>query len=601
VQVRAVGSATRIADGAITKGVDVSNLNYLVNGTSALYVLYTADDDKFWFVWASDERLRLDKESSDWLSRKSVTLKFREELSLTALSAIHARVLQESRMRRRVAETLANSSLKEEVRFSIDGKTLTTTDSLEAFEKLSSNGLLFVTHGLARDVLRLYGLLTDSQRNEPKICAVAAYACMSTGQYNDALGNAGRALLKKDQLDNADLSFVEEVRDVCLYQLGRISLEETLQRAETRASSASGSYALIKRVDVLRFAVLRNQCRDEYASGFRELRSLLVEIQRDETISGPLKLEAHIHVLYAEGHLMWILFTHALTATVARELLKVAVLEPWHQDVRNALTRIVEWEREIERVIAQANQFGIPVLIAEALRTRLVGRSAIIHGMKFAADRLKIGAAPTLADIELLLKDANSAVECYRIAQHLEGELSVRMAIADLYEMLGEVGRAEAIAREIKPQADAMGYGRITAACDRLLSNTSIWKQLERELDHNEKTDEDVQWSEMQGEQMKRFAASMVDIERLPPDRFEHVHNDVKATRMGAIERVHWCRHLQLLQNLLHNQLPQTSYSVPCVYSCGCARHGYASMTPSPDARSAIDRFNTTALRLSLN
>src|SRR5687768_9584021 len=38
VQLRAVGRANRLADGTIAKSVDVSNLNYLINGTSALYI-----------------------------------------------------------------------------------------------------------------------------------------------------------------------------------------------------------------------------------------------------------------------------------------------------------------------------------------------------------------------------------------------------------------------------------------------------------------------------------------------------------------------------------------------------------------------------------
>jgi hypothetical protein len=42
-------------DGSFSYSADVSNLNYLLNGLSPLYVLYTADTKELRYAWVRDE------------------------------------------------------------------------------------------------------------------------------------------------------------------------------------------------------------------------------------------------------------------------------------------------------------------------------------------------------------------------------------------------------------------------------------------------------------------------------------------------------------------------------------------------------------------
>lgn len=56
VQIKSTESTPSNRDGTISIPIRVSNLNYLLNGPSPLYLLYVLPDNEFRFAWASDER-----------------------------------------------------------------------------------------------------------------------------------------------------------------------------------------------------------------------------------------------------------------------------------------------------------------------------------------------------------------------------------------------------------------------------------------------------------------------------------------------------------------------------------------------------------------
>jgi Domain of unknown function (DUF4365) len=63
-------------DGSYSLSVDTSNLNYLLNGPSPLYVLWFAKTGEIRFAWAHDEWQRLDKVNPDWQNQGTFTIRF---------------------------------------------------------------------------------------------------------------------------------------------------------------------------------------------------------------------------------------------------------------------------------------------------------------------------------------------------------------------------------------------------------------------------------------------------------------------------------------------------------------------------------------------
>jgi hypothetical protein len=81
IQIKSTESTPSNRDGTISISINVSNLNYLLNGSSPLYLLYVVPDNEFRFAWASDERKRLDRTNSNWIDQRTVTLRFMNVLS----------------------------------------------------------------------------------------------------------------------------------------------------------------------------------------------------------------------------------------------------------------------------------------------------------------------------------------------------------------------------------------------------------------------------------------------------------------------------------------------------------------------------------------
>jgi hypothetical protein len=102
LQLKGTDSVEANLDGAISRSVDVSNLNYLLNVPSALYVLYVAPRNELRFVWARDEQRRLDTNSRMWDRQKTVALHFKDLLTPEAFDIIYERILRESRLSRNI-------------------------------------------------------------------------------------------------------------------------------------------------------------------------------------------------------------------------------------------------------------------------------------------------------------------------------------------------------------------------------------------------------------------------------------------------------------------------------------------------------------------
>ena len=76
VQLKATDHPKINADASISHSVNTSNLNYLLNGSNPLYVLFVAPSKQLYFAWARDEAARLDKQNSKWMQQSTITLRF---------------------------------------------------------------------------------------------------------------------------------------------------------------------------------------------------------------------------------------------------------------------------------------------------------------------------------------------------------------------------------------------------------------------------------------------------------------------------------------------------------------------------------------------
>ena len=87
-----------------------ANLNYLLNGSSPLYILWDAQTNQFWYLWAQEENSRLLRENPAWAQQTSITLEFRKHFTPEVVPWIIERILQEGRQQRVIRDRLARAT-----------------------------------------------------------------------------------------------------------------------------------------------------------------------------------------------------------------------------------------------------------------------------------------------------------------------------------------------------------------------------------------------------------------------------------------------------------------------------------------------------------
>ena len=143
VQLKATDSPSTNADGSVSLRVEPSNVNYLLNGQSPLYILWIAPRNELRFLWARDERKRLDAINPKWMGQETITLRF-VNLLAAGLNEIHDRVLGDGRLQRKTCDILARAATAEPVTISIDPQSLSVTDPDQLHAWLNESGLSLV-------------------------------------------------------------------------------------------------------------------------------------------------------------------------------------------------------------------------------------------------------------------------------------------------------------------------------------------------------------------------------------------------------------------------------------------------------------------------
>ncbi len=589
VQIKSTQCAELNQDKTVSKAIEVSNLNYLLNGTCPIYLFYCAAQKRFWYMWAFDEFQRLESENPRWREQQTVTVRFLLELTEASLKEIHARIIAESTCRRDVVDALARYALQEPAKFAIDRQTLKTQDGEQAYQALIRNGFTLVSRGLWREVLEQVDLLPLHKQQEPRIRLAVAYAYYTQGRYLTALANCGEARLRAAELNRADQDVLDTIRDACECQTGRITREEYTQR-QMRAAGVNGA-SLQCRIEAVRFEFLGERDESRRSILLRQMRALAAEVLADTTKSEPFALQTRLHVAYAEGwenHL-------ALMQCVGTLHVQLTMNQSWAQPdplpLAQAMCALVQWEQGMQQLLRDIEASAIPWLHAEARRTALLIRSALIGFRRFQSQFLGSGEPPSRLEIETLLSEAKAVAGGFVAAGNIEGEMRAKIAAAELHEIVDDLATAKAIAAEVRPIAEALGLAEVLKLAEQHLTGTTLLQTTESEMRKGRQEDRDFHWAALSEADIDYYAERSLGASQLPRDRLPVIRKDVEGMKLIASERLHWCKHIEQWQLLIHTWHPSTAYAVPTEWTGKCLKHGYESLQGSTDMQLVIAKF----------
>lgn len=579
-------------DGSFSLQIKVSNLNYLLNGPSPLFILYIAPRNELRFAWAHDERKRLDKLNPEWMQQETVTIRFFEYLTPAAIDSIYARILQEGRMQRRIQDTLATATTSERVVISIDPETFATTTPDEVARLLLANGLTIVSFGLANHVLDQIRLLRSDIVRSPRIQLIQAYAQHTLARYQAALIYLREAMLRWEELDLADQHFLTYLRDACEFQSGHINLEEYSRRVELWEKNNDSGFALTHRLDSMRYRLLNEMDVVQRAKLFNELSSVVDEILKREGEKETDKLQAKLVLRHAEGGQM--------AAHVLQELFSIKIRQGLSLpiDVQGLMQKLMEqykdWELSLNNTLQEVEVENHPLLIAFALDTRSTIRVTILSNIRLFVCYTEIPVTMPEVLFRETMNDIKRSMNIYIRVGHLEGELRTKMLLADLHLLADRKAEAKALAQEVLPKAKVMEYSALVDRAQEHLSGKAILSRLEAEIKNRHTEDEDFRLAAQTDKGLREFARDMFKELALPSERLPIVERDAFSMRDIAQERLTWCQHIDLIQNLRHTERRVTCYLKDPDRYCICGKYGYESALGHPDWKVIIAAFKQT-------
>ena len=118
-----------------------------------------------------------------------------------------------------------------------------------------------------------------------------------------------------------------------------------------------------------------------------------------------------------------------------------------------------------------------------------------------------------------------------------------------------------------------------------------FYRQIERQFLSGPNADPDVREAGFSDEEMVRLAEDVLVASDIPRDRLAVVTREVMSFRDIARERVGWCRHIQLIQDLGHTRSPVTYYAYDPERRCYCEEFGITSKIGNADWRVLIEIF----------
>jgi hypothetical protein len=590
VQVKARAETKINSDGSVSYPADVSNLNYLLNGSSPLYVVYLADRRELRYAWVRDEVNRIERETPGWKSQKTVTLRFNALLDESGLQDIHEGIRREARLDREIHDVLSRAAATEKtIHVNLEKSKVTDPDELR--DLLLRGGLTLVSSGEAAGVLEAIDKLDPAAKRLPRMLLVRAFAECAQGHYQIASGYLAEATVRGGVSSESDRQFMGLLRDTCDFQAGRISRAEFARRQRELSGSGEGEFGLSLKIDSLWESIMVEGTRKGIAAHLPKLRDLVAQVLADEDASETLRIHARTALLYCEGARQVQNFTHEYFMARSRQNMGRPVdVERIFGELNSEQGR---WTDEVNALVADAFKQGNPHLIGDACYCR-----SFILFVHLNSARLWLKPEVVPRHMEVLktqvIPDLRRAIQCYELSGHIEWELRAKNLLADVAALTGDETLAKETAQAVLPVAEAYQFDKIAKEARDHLAGDPFFRQMERQFFSNVNADPDVREAGYSDEDVERIAEDMLTANDLPRGRLAVMIREVMSLRDIARERVGWCRHIQLLQRLGHTRSPVTYYAYDPERSCCCEKYGFVSKVGSTEWRVLIPTFKST-------
>jgi hypothetical protein len=579
-------------DGIITLPIETSNFNYLLNGLLGLYVLYVEKTHELFYAWAADENRRRIKMNSDWRSQQNISIPL-QELNELAIQSIYERIRREADLHRKILESLAHSPTNDNISVSINPDTLESENSVEIERILSSAGMTLVAAGYSNSVLEKLNLVSQKAATEPRLKLISAYANYSTGRYQLALGAVTDAIINNG-LKKEDKEFAEKIHLACQMNLGMITSEQYFQEMEAKSTDNELLDAEVKLNRVIDKFLSQMDLDEEALHEIKELKSKIITSKNSPD---SLKLGARVKYLEIIGfNAVREILSEIFKAGARKDSGILVPLTEQSSDLKKAFDGFDDWNEEATLLIQDAINVGHPIFVADAFSTKalinLRGLISQIAFMQFQGLSLDQSAIQNYA--LLILDWCGKAQKIYKQANMLEGEVRIQLIMAQAFEVMSQIDAARNLAQGVLGKAKLLGYKRHIETANEVISGKTLFSKqiqnVDERLRQKQCNEYDPSFLETE-EDVHSFANFMIETYKIPEDRRKNVVTQVLCMRDKNREKIQWCRHIEIHEDLTHTYSPITFYAEAPNKRVVCSKFGYRGDKLSPDWIDIIKKF----------
>jgi hypothetical protein len=548
-------------DGVVTLSIEPSNLNYLLNGSLGLYVLYVDESKELFYAWASEENRRRFEINSDWKNKTDITIPLKE-LNDGVLKDIYDRIHQDAVLRRKIIDSLAHAPSNDNISISINSETLESVTSSEVEDIIRNSGMTLVAAGYSKFILDKLKLISPRAAAEARFILINGYANYFTGRYQTALGLVAEAIIS-ERLQDEDRRFAERIHLACQLNLGIITNEEYFHQSETQITNDE----LLSEIKLNKLiAQFRSQVEPTVIL-LNEITELKNKIIASDKAPDSLKLNARVKYMEIIGFDAVRAFSDEICKAGARKN-NPLIFSPFDQiiEYRKVFANLECWSIETNKLIQDAIEISQPIFVAEALYVKAyISIMRIISTLCFMEfEEIPTDRASLEGEILSTLKLCEKAQKIYKQADMIEGEVRTHLIMAQAFEIMNQPESAKKMAQGIIGKAKLLGYHHQIATAKEIIEDNSLFSKMMDNIrnilgrKHNEEYDKSDLATE---EEIENFTNFLIDTYKIPDNRREIVRRDVICIRDTNREKVEWCRHIEIDQNLKHTQSSLTLYA----------------------------------------
>ncbi|MBA3286130.1 MAG: DUF4365 domain-containing protein [Nitrosopumilus sp.] len=444
-------------DGSVSFSIETSNIRYLWNNLTSIYVLYIEPRKELRFVWLKDEIKRLNEENPDWQNQGEVTLRFIQILNVETTNQIHAQITKEGLLQRKIKETLTTNP-ESSSRFEVNSLNLVVTNQNDAKKILNFYGLELLNTGYENFVLEKYDLLDNSEKKRAKFLLLKSRAEGKLGKYRAALDTLGTIDSMNCELSPTEKFHFESIENHSNWLLGQIDTEQFLGKLQELSTNDLVKDSILDNFNFLHFSLMYGRENgantSELFGKIAQLKKIGQEILSDDNFSQEMKVNIEFSIL--ENELKWLILeqTSLKGESAIYEATSTYIPEHWDRK-ENFPIELKKWVDKSSELINRAQNITTKADIS-SLQVNLWFHQNQ-SSQFWAANTGKEHFVDKEAS-DYFIEKLQTIINIYIEYQQSYSIIRAKMLMVEILSLVGKSEESETLRKQINNQANRMSY-----------------------------------------------------------------------------------------------------------------------------------------------